>query len=441
MREMLKRLERAESAVTVIEVGEEYVTLDVPESVHDAPRAVPYDLVEFGQDARNWFLWDLNEKVPRAPHRNGGWAGRVTWGRENVSWDSRAGSTFEEVLDAINGRADGHTDDAWRFPDDEDPRDLYPMAIVPHADFSPDPGLMFFDFDDVVELREDGTAVMTREVWDILQRLDCYAELSTSLTGVHCFARGEMPADVDGRKVLKDLNQELPSGEVGHIEIYGYPANGRVMGTTWMHIDRTPRHTVADRQDTIDALTDELLDDEDTLTAREQAEEVYEEHADENHGGSSGSKSAYYGLNAEVIADTGPFARYGRNGRGPHPEHGGTSTQDAESTNFAVSRSDGWTCWAHEDGGGALQLIAVLEGIRDCGNASDVMQDPVDALRVCLAARDKHASTALEGENPPTAALRGVLEVQGIDYSDDGQLSRANWQAAISLFEEMEYTG
>ena len=433
MRDVYKRLDAAESPAEVLDVGDEYVTLDVPDSVHDVDRVIPRDLVDFGRD--------METKIPRAPHRNRGYAGVVSWGRENVSWDSRVGSTFGDVLDVLNDRVDGYNSDSWWFPDGEEPRELYPMAIVPHADFSPEPGLMFFDFDDVVELRGDGTAVMTREVWDIVKRLDCYAELSTSMTGVHCFALGEMPADVDGRKVLKDLSQPLPSGDVGHIEIYGYPANGRVMGTTWMHLDRTPRHTVADRQDTIEALTDELLDDEDTLTASEQAQQAFEDREGADHGDTTGSKSAYYGLDPEAIADTGPFNTHGQCGRGPHPVHGGTSTADAESTNFAVSRSDGWTCWAHGDGGGALQLIAVIEGIRQCGHAGDVMQDPVDALRTCLAARDKHATAVLEGENPPTVALKGVLEVQGVDHNEDGRLSRTNYKLAAGLFEEMGYTG
>jgi hypothetical protein len=46
------------------------------------------------------------------------------------------------------------------------------------------------------------------------------------------------PDDVDGRKIIDDLN------ECGHVEIYGYPANGRVIGTTWLHIEDTPRYTV-----------------------------------------------------------------------------------------------------------------------------------------------------------------------------------------------------
>lgn len=450
MREMLKRLETAESAVTVIEVGEEHVILDVPDSVHDAPRAIPADLVEFGNSAWNWFAWDLEEKVPRAPHNNG-YAGKAQWGRDNVSWDSRVGGTFEDVIDALDGTVNGHVDDDWRWGtvEDEDgtehpekPRPLYPMCIVPHADFQPEEPLMLVDLDDVIEPQDDGTAVMTREAWDIIQDLGAYAEVSTSMTGVHVFVRSQMPEFVDGKKVQEDLSQSLPSGEVGHIEVYGAPANGRIIGTTWMHINETPRHDVPERQATIDDIVDEHLDDDDTLSEAEQAEKVFEDRMDADHDtDTSGSKSAYYGLNPVPIANTGPFRTHSVNGQGPHPVHGGTSTPDSESTNFGVDAREGWKCWAHEDGGGVLQLIAVIEGIRQCGNASDVMQDPVEALRVCLAARDKHAVAALEGENPPTAALRGVLEVQGIDYSDAGQFSRANWQAAISMYEEMEYTG
>ncbi|WP_121820582.1 hypothetical protein [Halostella salina] len=450
MREAIQRLDDAESPVKVIEVGEEYVTLDVPESVHDAERVIPADLVEIGQDARNWFAWDLEEKQPRAPYTNPGYAGAAQWGRENVSWDSRAGGTFEDVIDALDGTVNGHINDSWRWgtveDDDgnehrEDPRPLYPMAIVPHLDFQPDEDpLMLVDLDDVIEPQDDGTALMTREAWDLIQELDAYTEVSTSMTGVHVFVRAELPGFVDGKKVQEDLTQSLPSGEVGHVEVYGAPANGRVMGTTWMHIDATPRHDVPERQATIDDIVDEHLDDDDTLTPAEQAQAAFDDRAEGSDIDSSKSKSAYYSLNPEPIAQTGPFRAHAVNGEGPHPVHGGTSTPDAKSTNFGVDTNDGWKCWAHEDGGGALQLIAVIEGIRSCGNASDVMQDPVDALRVCLAARDKHA-TALEDEKPPTMALKGVLGVQGVDYKEDGQLSKANYALAIGLFEEMEYTG
>jgi hypothetical protein len=41
--------------VRVVEVTDEHVVLDLPDSVHDADRVIPQDLIEFGQTARNWF--------------------------------------------------------------------------------------------------------------------------------------------------------------------------------------------------------------------------------------------------------------------------------------------------------------------------------------------------------------------------------------------------
>ncbi|AGB33689.1 hypothetical protein C488_21297 [Natrinema pellirubrum DSM 15624] len=57
------------------------------------------------------------------------------------------------------------------------------MVIVPHADFQPDDGpLMLVDLDDVIDVRDDGTGMMTREAWDIIQSLGGYAEVSPSMT-------------------------------------------------------------------------------------------------------------------------------------------------------------------------------------------------------------------------------------------------------------------
>ena len=85
---------------------------------------------------------------------------------------------------------------------------------------------MLVDLDDVIDVQDDGTGVMTREVWDIIQSLGGYAELSRSMTGAHVFVKGRIPGDVDGREIMEDLN------DGGQVEIYGYPANGRVIGTT-----------------------------------------------------------------------------------------------------------------------------------------------------------------------------------------------------------------
>jgi hypothetical protein len=308
------------------------------------------------------------------------------------------------------------------------------MCIIPHKDFSPDPGLILIDLDDVIEPHGDGTATMTREAWDIICRFDAYAEVSSSLTGAHVLVRGCIPSFVDGVTVMEDLEQG------GHCEIRGYPGDGRVIGTTWMHIDGRPRHAVPHDQNAIDTLAEDLIPDEDQLSDEEQAAAVFDAHetgVKDDLSGSSTSRSAYYDLNPVPIAHRGLFAAHGRNGQGPHPVHGGTSTPDEKSTNFGVDADDGWKCWAHDDGGGALQLIAVLEGIRDCGDASDVMRDPHDALEVCLAARDKYTNGELDGENPPTVALKGVCEVQRLDYPANGPLDRGTYSIARGLYDHM----
>ncbi|RQG95775.1 hypothetical protein [Natrarchaeobius chitinivorans] len=417
-----------ESPVEVLEITDEHVVLDLPDDVRDADRVIPQDLIEFGNEARSWFLWDMETKQPRAPMTKNGYAGTCAWGRDAVSMDARAGARYGDVAHCI----DGHVDDDWWWDDDEDPTELWPMCIVPHADFSPEPGLVFVDLDDVIEPQGDGTGRMTREAWDIIQSLDGYAEVSSSKTGAHVFVRGQVPSKVDGKTVLKEL-------DTGHVEVYGYPANGCVMGTTWLHINETPV-AVPHNQDEVGAVIDDLLDEEEMLTDEEQAEQLFDRRKSRVRSGENGSsRSAYYDLDPEPIAHQPPFSTHESNGRGPHPVHGGTSTPDEDSTNFTVDRHDGWKCWAHDDGGGALQLIAVMEGIRDCGDAADVLDDPVDALKVCLAARDKYAD--LDDERPPTIALKGVCEVQDLDYNESGQLEYSTYKLARDLYGKMQWTG
>jgi hypothetical protein len=67
------------------------------------------------------------------------------------------------------------------------------------------------------------------------------------------------------------------------------------------------------------------------------------------------------------------------------------------------------------------------------------MQDPEDALQVCLAARDEYSS-GLDDEDPPTVALKGVCEVQNLDYPEDGALDSGTSEIARGLYETMSYT-
>lgn len=425
-------IQKTTSAVEVLDVGDDRVLLDLPADIRDCNRTIPQDAIQWGSDHLAWFAWDMKKKQPRSPHGDE-YAGPIKWGRDNVSWHDRAGSNYARVLQSLDGNGNGYHDPGWRF-NDETPRDLYPMLIIPHADFiQDDEGLILIDLDDVVNVRDDGIGELTHEAWNVVKTIDAFTEVSVSQTGLHVLVKGRMPEFVDGKKVIEDLDNG------GQIEIYGYPANGRIIGTTWAHVEHTPAK-IPNRQDELDELVNQLIDEEDKLTPEEQAQRVVNER--QNTQTDTTNPSDYYDIDTQKIADTGPFARHGDGTRGPHPYHGGTSTPDKKSTNFYLDDGS-WCCYAHDDGGGALQLIAVLERIRKCGNASDVMSDPVDALRVCLAARDKYVNGSLDDADPPLIALKGVLHVMDITpkTKDNGMLRWTQYKAARSYFDEMEYGG
>jgi primase-polymerase (primpol)-like protein len=122
----------------------------------------------------------------------------------------------------------------------------------------------------MIDVRDDGTGMMTREAWDIIQSLGGYTEVSRSITGAHVLMKGRIPGDVDGWRIIEDLNK------CGYVENYGYSANGRVVGTIWLHIEDTPRHTVPEAQNVIDELVEEYVDEVDQLSDQEQAAAVIE---------------------------------------------------------------------------------------------------------------------------------------------------------------------
>jgi len=82
------------------------------------------------------------------------------------------------------------------------------------------------------------------------------------MTGAHVFVKGRILRDVDRWEIMR---------VVGYVKFYGYPANSQVIGTTQLHIEDMPRHTVPEGQDMIDELVDEYVDDEEQLSDQEQA--------------------------------------------------------------------------------------------------------------------------------------------------------------------------
>jgi len=433
-----------ESAVQVMEVRDDAVILDLPEDIKNCPRCIPQDAIGFGNEAKAWFMWDMETKQPRAPHTpsvawdfaGDGFAGHCKWGQDHVAPWKRAGSRFSDVWSALEGNVNGFCHPSWEWPADEDPHQLFPMLIVPHSHFSPDPGLILLDFDDVITVRGDGTGVMTREAWDIIQRLNSFAEVSVSMEGVHVIVRGSIPEWIEG------VSTEIQLGQ-GHIDMYGYPGNGRIIASTWAHIGRTPA-AIPERQSEVEEVLDKELDEDEKLSDEEVVEKKLEERKrDLLRSGSSdlSSRSRYYDIfDVEAIANMHPYSTYKQaSGHGPHPVHGGTSTPDSESINFQIdAEANQWCCYKHDKkGGGPLELIAVIENVRQCGNQSDVMQDPEDALKVCLYARDKYADGALDDETPPTIALKGALKAAGVDDVPSGKLPKQQFKIAMEAFESM----
>jgi hypothetical protein len=326
----------------------------------------------------------------------------------------------------------------YPFPPDSSPANVEPTILIPPA--SADNDLFFVDLDDVIV---DGK--ISAEAWDIIEQLGGYAEVSRSFlnpekeeSGVHAWVRGELP---DGcGKVIADLEHR------GQIEMYD---RGRMTGCTWRHIQGTPKDAIPDAQDVIDRLVDNYADKQTpatpdggaTPTTASETSVAPNLRATEN---------PYYQLEIADVADTGPFGRYRTDTRnpahddwqGPHPKHGGTSTQDAKSTNFNVDPKSGqWHCFAHDSGGGPLALIGVLENEVSCRHAQRVYHDTERLLQTCLAARDKYAPEGLKDENPPYDALIQVATSVGLDFADpdDDILGEATYNVAKRIYADMNY--
>jgi len=153
--------------------------------------------------------------------------------------------------------------------------------------------------------------------------------------------------------------------------------------------------------------------------------------------GSSGNRSPYF---SEPIERFGkPRANGASTGEGfggAHPGHGGTSSPDSESTNYAVNVAENaWYCFAHGSGGGPLSLVAVIEGELRCRNPNLSNLDDEEFLKVCLAARDDYGFSGC----PPYRAVRGVAEFQGLAMADyeEGILGKDCYEVARRIYDSM----
>lgn len=401
-----------------------------------------------------WVCWNGHIKEPLAPWATGHLF-PARWG-EGVAADPDSG--LDERPETDFGRADRVCElppvelehvysrtprERTRDPADRDdstlvrPETLRPTVILPHD--PPDPPLMLVDLDDV---RDPDTGAITPEARDILERLDAYAEVSSSGSGLHAFVRASLPDGVG--RVIEPLEER------GHLELYDH---GRMVGATWRHVDWTPADVPA-RQSEVDALVDAYTADE---LAEPSPVGDGGQPADGSAATGSTSSSAvgarqsagrnpYYELDITAVADRGLFGRHRRDApggewQGPHPTHGAESGRawDDESSNFRVSPTDdAWYCFLHGVGGGPLQLIAVLEGLVDCKYADRLSESPRTLARACLLARDDYA-TGLEDADPPYRALVGVAEAYDLPMKDpeDGVLGRLAYETARQMYREL----
>lgn len=416
------------------------VTATVP--VECDCKHVPTPLKEYDV----WVVWSPQTgKTARAPWQEGHMY-PAEWAEDKDvdprTTYNRASATATLPLDELDAR--------YPFPAEAEPETVEPTILIPPQSAEND--LLFVDFDDVVS--DDGT--IPGEVWDIVNDLGGYTEISRSGNGLHVWVRGGLP---DGYgKFIEDLDTQ------GQIEMYD---RGRMTGCTWRHVKGTPKDAVPDAQQAVNEIVDRyatrVCDECDNMARKRdldddspecpecgepfESDESHDRTAKKSGAGDYGNKeNPYYNLKVTDIADTGPFGSYRNDSRnpahddwqGPHPAHGGTSTDDRESTNFNVNTSDEcWHCFAHDSGGGALALIAVLEGIVRCRNADKVHRDREVLLKTCLAAREKYAAD-LDGETPPYDALLAVASLTDLETAESDRLGRVAHSYAEDIYHAVE---
>lgn len=123
-----------------------------------------------------------------------------------------------------------------------------------------------------------------------------------------------------------------------------------------------------------------------------------------------------------AITDVAPLSHMTKQGDeyfGEHPVHGSKNKM-----NFWVNPTKNtWHCFRHDTGGGSLSLIAVLEGIIDCGEATSGALRGDKFLQTIKVAQEKHNLKLPEAK--PLASLSKKIS------------SRIDWrQLAIETIEK-----
>lgn len=418
-------------------------SIDGPPVATPSGRHVPTDI----KDMPIWVLWDLREKVALAPWLTGH-CYRALWNK-GLDEAERPEVTYEEVA-IYAGLPPAELDRTHSFPrtDENDrpidnpvPERVAPTILLPHESRADAVGaarcLMYIDFDDV---RDPESGKITEEVADILARLDSYTEVSRSENGLHVLVFATLP---DGVPAVTgdDLNER------GSIEMYDH---ARFFGATWEHVEGTPTD-VNNRQEVVNELVKQYYrgsDDADD-NRDENSEPDRRNSSDPTAGGTSGSsgsrsrsRSPYFDVDTDGFAAPQPV-EVDTDGRkqGAHPTHGKT-TGGNRSTNYNLDTKSGqWHCFAHQSGGGAMEMAAIMANTLNCreagaGALSRLSDD--DFLKTCLYARDNLAGFTAD-MTPPYRALVTVARRHSLPMrvEDDGVLGRLGHKYARAIYDEM----
>lgn len=379
------------------------------------------------RDLDIWLVWAYDNegrKVPRAP-----WLTDtcypVSWGADA---NARPETTFEEALKWSRFKG-WELADNWPFPEDQEDTNLKLGMLLPHD--PPEPPIMQVDLDDV---RDPETGEINEFAREIIQRLaPAYTMVSTSGTGIHIYVRSALPERMG--KFIEDLDPEDAS--VGQLELYDH---GRFAAITGKWIEGTGTE-IPERQTEINELIERFSSEADPLAEPERSELDLDEIR-RNNESDNGDRSPYYSEPVASVAEPEFPKPRGEEIEGAHPKHGGTKSDDRDSTNFGINtRKNVWSCFAHESGGGPLSLVAMMENVIDCPDCGGKHSSALERLsdqefaKVCLLARDRYGFSG----DPPYRAMLGVSRAMGLAMIDEeeGIMGRDCYKIARQIYDSM----
>jgi len=172
------------------------------------------------------------------------------------------------------------TPECWRSAEKArmacaDPRLEGPGIVLqheddPYADWA-DP-FYIVDYDDI---RDPKTGAVHPVVADHVDEADSYADVSTSGTGIHIIAQGQLPDDVKTIQTALPDHDAFPDAE---IEVYD---GKRYVAMTGHHVVGTPNEAT-DSQAFLEGLVNEFVTETERKTPRPDAEEWEPEYDDED---------------------------------------------------------------------------------------------------------------------------------------------------------------